>query len=122
MGIFWTNQHWGTDVFILGHEVFHRVLREEFLELAVELPGQGLIVRYDQSRLVQCLDDVGHGEGLAGAGDAQQGLELVAFLEALHQLCDCPGLVARRLVFGMKLERFLFDECSLFILHQISPP
>ena len=122
MGIFWTNQHWGTDVFILGHEVFHRVLREEFLELAVELPGQGLIVRYDQSRLVQCLDDVGHGEGLAGAGDAQQGLELVAFLEALHRLCDCPGLVARRLVFGMKLERFLFDECSLFILHQISPP
>ena len=76
MGIFWTNQHWGTDVFILGHEVFHRVLREEFLELAVELPGQGLIVRYDQSRLVQCLDDVGHGEGLAGAGDAQQGLEI----------------------------------------------
>ena len=71
MGIFWTNQHWGTDVFILGHEVFHRVLREEFLELAVELPGQGLIVRYDQSGLVQSLDDVGHGEGLAGAGDAQ---------------------------------------------------
>ena len=56
---------------ILGHKIFHRVFREKFLELVVGLPGQGLIVRYDQSGLVQGGDDVGHGEGLAGAGHAQ---------------------------------------------------
>ena len=44
---------------ILGHKIFHRVLREELLELPVQLSGEGLIVRYDQSGLVQGGDDVG---------------------------------------------------------------
>ena len=65
---------------ILGHKIFHRVLREELLELPVQLSGEGLIVRYDQSRLVQGGDHVGHGEGLAGTCYPKQSLELVAFL------------------------------------------
>ena len=36
---------------MLGHKILHRILVEELLELPVELPGQGLIVRYDQSGL-----------------------------------------------------------------------
>ena len=71
MDVLWTKQHWKTDVFIVGHKVFYRIFWEKFLELAVELSGQGLIVRYDQSGLVQGCNDVGHGEGLAGAGYAQ---------------------------------------------------
>ena len=79
---------------ILGHKVFYRIFREKFLELTVELAGQGLVVRYYQSGLVQGGDDVGHGEGLAGAGDAQQSLELVALLEIFHQVGYGCGLVA----------------------------
>ena len=69
--------------------------REELLELGVELGGQGLVVaRGPGSGRCSSLDDVGHGEGLAGAGDAQQGLVAVALAEAGHQLLDRLGLVA----------------------------
>ena len=55
----------------LGDEIFHCVVREKFLELPVKLRRQGFVVGDDQRRLVQRLDDVGHGEGLAGTGDTQ---------------------------------------------------
>jgi hypothetical protein len=50
-------------------------------------------------------DHVGHGEGLARAGDAQQGLEHLAVVHALHQLVDRRGLVARRRIGLEQLER-----------------
>lgn len=107
---------------ILGHKVLHRVLREELLELAVQLSGQSLIVGYYQSGLVQGGNHVGHGEGLAGACDSQQGLELVTLPEAFHQLGYGCGLVSGGLIFGMELEWFLFHESLRFVLHEISPP
>ena len=48
----------------------------------------------DQRRLVQRLDDVGHGERLAGAGNAQQRFKLIPFLKALNQVGDGLRLVA----------------------------
>ena len=62
----------GLVVIEVGDEILDGVLGEELLELAVELRGQRLVVREDQRGPVQRLDDVGHGEGLARAGDAQQ--------------------------------------------------
>jgi hypothetical protein len=50
------------------------------------------------------LDDLGHGEGLAGAGDAEQDLVLVSGVEAGDELGDGAGLVALRLVVGDELE------------------
>ena len=94
-------------IIIIGDKVFYRIFREKFLELAVELSGQGLIVRYDQSGLVQGGDDIGHGKGLAGTGDTQQSLKLIALLEALHQFGYGRRLVPGGLVFGMKFEAFL---------------
>ena len=94
-------------VVVVGHKIFYRVLRKKFLELAVELAGQGLIVGYDQGGLVKLCNHVGHGESLAAAGNAQQSLELVAFLKALDQLGYGCGLVACGFVFGMKFEAFL---------------
>jgi hypothetical protein len=41
-------------------------------------------------------DNVGHGVGLARAGDAEQGLERQAVVEALGQQADGLGLVAGR--------------------------
>ena len=48
----------------------------------------------NQGRFVPGLDDVGHGEGFSGAGDAQKGLVFVALLEALDEAGDGIGLIA----------------------------
>jgi hypothetical protein len=68
----------GLVVVVIADEIFDRVFREERLELAVKLRRQRLVGRQDQGRALGGLDDLGHGEGLARAGDAQQ--HLVAFL------------------------------------------
>ena len=81
-------------VVVVGNEVLHRVLREERLHLAVELRGQGLVRRQDQGRALHRLDHLGHGEGLARAGDAEQHLVALVPLQPGHQLAD--GAVAGR--------------------------
>lgn len=53
--------------FVVGDKILHCVLREELLELPVQLGRQGFIVRYYQSGFVELLDDICHREGLAGA-------------------------------------------------------
>ena len=64
----------GLVVVVVADEVLDRVVREELLELAVELGGQRLVVRHHQRRAVDSLDDLGHDVGLAGAGRAQKRL------------------------------------------------
>ena len=81
-------------VIIIGNEVLHRRVREEALELGAELGRQGLVVGQDQRGLLNLLDDLGHGVGFAGAGDAQQDLELVAPEDAFAELFYGLGLVA----------------------------
>jgi hypothetical protein len=53
-------------------------VREELAHLAVELGGQGLVGRQQQRRALHLGDDVGDGEGLAGAGDAEQGRRMAS--------------------------------------------
>ncbi len=88
----------GLVVVVVGDEELHRVLREEALELPVELGGQRLVVRDHQGRPVDPLDDVGHGEGLARAGDPQQHLVFGALVQAVDQGLDGLRLVAGGLV------------------------
>ena len=78
------NVGFGLVVVVVADEVFDRVAGEELLELVIELRGEGLVVREDQGGPIGLLDDLGHGEGLAGAGDAEQHLVLLAGGEALH--------------------------------------
>ena len=78
----------GLVVVVVGDEVLDRVLREEGLELLVELGGQRLVVGQHQRGPVHLGEDRGDGEGLAAAGDAQQDLVLVAAREARHELAD----------------------------------
>ena len=91
-------------VVVIGDEILDRVLREELLELAVELGRQRLVGRQDQRRALQRLDHLGHGEGLARAGDAQQHLVALVCARRRHQLGDGRGLVAGRLIFADELE------------------
>ena len=57
-------------IVVVGDKILHCVLGEELLELAVKLRRQRLVVGNDQRGSLHPLNDVGHGEGLAGAGDA----------------------------------------------------
>jgi hypothetical protein len=86
----------GLVVVVVADEVLDRVVREEGLELAVQLRRQGLVGRHHQGRLLHVLDDVGDGVGLARAGHAQQRLLRQAVLEAGGQPRDRLRLVARR--------------------------
>jgi len=53
-------------------------------------------VREDQRRPPGAGDDVRHGEGLAGAGNAEQGLECLAVAQPFEQCADSRRLVAGR--------------------------
>ncbi len=94
----------GLVVVVVGDEVFDGAIREEVLELRVELSRQSLVVGHYQRRALQPGDDVGDGERLARPGGAQQHLVLGAALEAGDELLDGFGLVARRPVGGMQSE------------------
>jgi hypothetical protein len=75
----------GLVVVVVGDEILHRVVGEEVLELAIELRGQRLVRRQDQRRALGRLDDLGHGEGLARAGDAEQHLVALGITDALDE-------------------------------------
>ena len=95
----------GLVVVVVADEVLDRVLREELAELAVELRGKSLVRREDDRRPADLGDHVGHREGLARTGDAEQRLEAQAVADALDQPLDRQRLVAGRLVGLEQLER-----------------
>ena len=86
-------------IVVVGDEILDRVVGEEALELAVELRRQRLVGREDQRRALGRLDHLGHGEGLARAGDAEQHLVALVRAHALDQLVDRLRLVALGLEF-----------------------
>ena len=94
----------GLVVVVIGDEILHRVVGEEAPELAIELRRQRLVRGEDQRRALGRLDHLGHGVGLAGAGDAEQHLGAVVALDAFDQFGDRGRLVALRLVVGPDLE------------------
>ena len=94
----------GLVVVVVADEILDGVFREEFLELGGQLGGQSLVMGEHQRRALDALDHVGDGEGLAGAGYAEQSLRTVAVLDALKELIDGAGLTAGRLKVGADLE------------------
>ena len=52
-------------VIVVRHEILHRVIRKELLELAVQLRRQGLVVGHDDGGPLHVLDHIGDGERLA---------------------------------------------------------
>ncbi len=94
----------GLVVVVVADEVLDRVTGKELLELVIELGGEGLVVGEDQRRTVGLLDDLGHGEGLAGAGDAEEDLVFFAGGETANELVDGARLVAAGLIGGDELK------------------
>jgi hypothetical protein len=64
----------------------------------IELGGEGLVVGKDEGRALRPLNDLGHGEGLAGAGDAEEDLVSLTGRETGYEFLDCAGLIAARFV------------------------
>ncbi len=64
----------GLVVIVVRHEVFHRVIREKLLELAIQLRGQSFIGCHDQGGALDTLDHVSDSEGFTRACHTQQGL------------------------------------------------
>ena len=84
----------GLVVIVIADEIFDGVLREERFEFVKELRGERLVVREDDGGAIGLLDHLGHGEGFARAGDAEEDLMAVAVVEAADELGDGLGLVA----------------------------
>jgi hypothetical protein len=89
----------------VADEIFHRVPREELLELRVELRGECLVMRDDERGPIKLADDVRHGECLPRPGHAEQSLMAIAGLDRLQQLRDRLALIPPRLVVGLELKR-----------------
>ncbi len=83
----------GLVIVVVADEVAHRVVRKEFLEFAIELGRERLVVRQHQRRTLHLLNDVRHRKGLARARDTHQHLLAPPTAQALDQLLDRLGLI-----------------------------
>src|SRR5258706_10496818 len=99
-------------VIVIGNEIGDRVIREEFLELSVQLRGKSLVVRHDQRRLLQFLNDRSNRESLASACSPEQNLMFHASADAFHKSVNGFGLIAHG------NERCLESEIHSFSLNE----
>ena len=94
----------GLVIIVVADEILDRILGKELFEFTVQLRGERLVMRDNQRRSLQLFNDIGHREGFAGTGYAEQRLKLVALTEALHQFCNRLRLVAGRCVRRMQMK------------------
>lgn len=80
-------------------------MRKKLFEFLIELACQGLIVHEHQRRLLHPLDDIGHGEGLAGPGDTEQGLMLLPGQDSGRQLLNGLSLITAGGEWSFEFER-----------------
>ena len=86
----------GLVVVVVGDEVLDRVVGEERPELVAELGGERLVVRHDERRALDALDDARHRHRLAGAGGAQEGHHPVPAGQRLRRPRRSPAAGRRR--------------------------
>ncbi|SIK18859.1 Uncharacterised protein [Mycobacteroides abscessus subsp. abscessus] len=92
-------------VVVVGDEVLDRVVGQELAELVGQLGGEGLVRRHDERGPLHLFDEPRRRRRLAGAGGAEEDDVALTGVEALGDLTDRGGLVARGRVFGDDLER-----------------
>ena len=88
----------GLVVVIIGNEVLHRIIREELLHFAIQLPRQGLVVGKDQGRFIHVGNHIGDREGFPGPRCSQQDLGFLSLFNFLGQFGDGLGLVPGGLI------------------------
>jgi hypothetical protein len=99
----------GLVVVVVADKVFDGILREQRLELLVELRRQGFVVGDDQCGPLHGLDDIGHREGFPRARDPEKDLVRVPAFYPPGQFLDGTGLVAPGFEFGDEPEGAAVD-------------
>ena len=109
----------GLVIIVIADEVFHPAVREEGAKLAAQLGRQGLVVGDDQGGPLHPLDDRGHGEGFARAGNAQQHLALQPLRKASGQGFDGLGLIPAGAVGGLEYKTIhgWTPPCAALMFH-----
>src|SRR5207302_4717040 len=81
-------------IIVIRDEILDGVFGEERPKLLVELSGERLVMRDNQSGPLRFLDDARDGECFPTAGNAEQYLVLCAVVDSAHQRLDRLRLVA----------------------------
>ena len=76
-------------------------MREELLELAVELRGQRLVMRHDERGAAEFLDDVRRGECLSRSRHTEKRLVSIPGGKRACQARDRPRLITLRIIFRL---------------------
>ena len=82
-------------IVIVGHEIFHGIVRKKLLELRTKLSGKYLIMGKHERWTVYPSNNVCHSKGLAGTSNAHKGLLSHAAFDTLYQSVHRLRLVAR---------------------------
>ena len=91
----------------------HCVIREKIFEFCRQLGGKRLVVRDDQSRLLDVLNDVRHGEGFTGTCRTKESYFVLAFGKAFLDFFDCLRLVAGGFERGLEIKHVEFNILNL---------
>jgi len=106
-------------VVVIADEIFDGIVREKFLEFLVKLGGEGLVVADNERWFLNAFDDIGHCEGLAAAGDAQQGLMTVTFIQTFDQFINRLRLVTHHPKVGYNPEIRHIPGSSISFFEQV---
>ncbi len=85
----------GLVVVVVRDEILDGILGKELAHLRVELRREGLVGSEDQRRTAEARDDVRHGERLTRAGNTEESLVRESVANAIDELLDRLGLIAR---------------------------
>ena len=77
----------------IADEIFHRVFREEPLELSIQLGCQRFVMGNDERRLCQVLDHIGHRERFPRTGHTKQSLVFRPSPKPLGQFTNSLRLI-----------------------------
>ncbi len=82
-------------IIVIGNEKLNRIFRKELFKLTAQLRRQRFIVRQNERRALELLDDLRHRIGFSRAGDTQKRLLLKTHFhtvrERLYRLRLIPG-------------------------------
>ena len=105
-------------IIVVADEIFHGVIGEKLLELAVKLSGQGFIMAHDQGRALDFFYDVRHREGFTAAGNPQESLSFITFINTVHQFLHRLRLVSGhfKIRYYFKLRHYYSETTVLLIV------
>ncbi len=81
---------------IVTDKILHGIVRENLSKFAVQLRGEGFVVRHDECWPVQLLNHVSRRKRFSASGDTQQSLEILAFFKVLDEFLDRLRLIPLR--------------------------